>query len=306
MQSPPALSRRRFLSVAGGAWVNIAIAETLLADAVSPRTVLNPPLAPGVTLANAPIELAGDWTGMNPADPQRVIERARLACLDGVRLVSDRQPTRLRVDRHLSGAPAVWLHPGGSPTAWVIVDTAERAWIQLAYQFGHELGHVFANSWLAHAAPKRPTQWLEEAVAEAFALRGLGRLGNSWKARPPFPNDNAYGDAILRYRQDVIDKYVRLGQEQGGVEDLKAWFERNRTGVETSGVLPFDGVAGLYILAQFDKAPECVEAIGALNRWPGRTSLPLPDYLRQWEASCQELGASPILPVALRRTLLGR
>src|SRR5439155_21981130 len=86
-------------------------------------------------------------------------------------LVSDRQPTRLRVDEHTSGPPAAWLHPDGSTMAWIIVDIGERAWAQLAYQFGHELGHVTANSWQPHAKPAAPCQWLEEAMVEAFTLR---------------------------------------------------------------------------------------------------------------------------------------
>jgi hypothetical protein len=35
-----------------------------------------------------------------------------------------------------------------------------------------------------------------------------------------------------------------------------------------------------------------VEALGALNRWPGRSSVPIDDYLRLWQASCAELQAS--------------
>ncbi|ESY89738.1 hypothetical protein [Mesorhizobium sp. LNHC229A00] len=56
----------------------------------------------------------------------------RHACLDGVRLVSDRQPTRLRVDEHTSGTPAIWLRPDGSSMAWIIVDIGERDWSRLA------------------------------------------------------------------------------------------------------------------------------------------------------------------------------
>jgi hypothetical protein len=37
-------------------------------------------------------------------------------------------------------------------------------------------------------------------------------------------------------------------------------------------------------------------ALGALNRWPGRTGVPITDYLQQWQASCAELGAAPHLP----------
>jgi len=46
-----------------------------------------------------------------------------------------------------------------------------------------------------------------------------------------------------------------------------------------------------------------VEALGTLNRWPGRSDLPIEDYLRQWEASCAELRASGRLPARLKEML---
>jgi len=55
---------------------------------------------PGVTLLSAPVELAGNWGEMIPHSADLVVELMRHACLDGVRLVSDRQPTRLGVDEH--------------------------------------------------------------------------------------------------------------------------------------------------------------------------------------------------------------
>jgi hypothetical protein len=124
--------------------------------------ILSPQLEEAPNLLSAPIELAGNWGHMIGHSAQIVIEKMRHSCLDGVHLISDRQPTRLRIDRHSAGPPAIWLHPGGRNTAWLIVNTGEQAWIQLAYQFGHELGHVMANSWQVHAKPRPPTQWLEE------------------------------------------------------------------------------------------------------------------------------------------------
>ena len=76
-----------------------------------------------------------------------VVERMRQACLDGVRLVSDRQPKGLRIDEHPFGPRAVWLHSEPSDVASVIVDIGERDWSKLAYQLDHELGHVMADSW---------------------------------------------------------------------------------------------------------------------------------------------------------------
>lgn len=255
------------------------------------------------TLLTAPVELAGDWGHMLEGSVAQVVERARLACLDDVRLVSDRQPARLRVDAHNSGPPAVWLHPEGGSMAWVIVDIGERDWSKLAYQFGHELGHVFANSWQRDSKPAPPCQWLEEAMVEAFSLRGLGRLAKSWKADPPFAGDNAFGDAIARYRRNIVRKYGALADGQGLSSDAAAWFANHRSEIEIPALNPFAQAMSLTILAEYDRAPDCVEALGALNRWPGRTGVPIGKYLRQWETSCAKLHASPHLPIRLRELL---
>jgi hypothetical protein len=269
-------------------------------------TQLSPPIETAMTLLSAPIELAGDWGHMLPYAADQVVEHMRHACLDGVRLVSDRQPTRLRVDEHASGSPAIWLHPDGSSMAWIIVDIGERAWAQLAYQFGHELGHVLANSWQPHAKPAEPCQWLEEALVEAFSLRGLGRLADLWAQDPPFANDNAFGTAIAGYRLNILQNYAGLAAAQGGTADLAAWFAAHRGEIEAGGGLnPFAEAAALAVLAEYERAPDCLEALGALNRWPGRSGVPIEEYLGQWEASCAELAASPVLPNRLRTRLLG-
>ena len=95
--------------------------------------IMSPPIQRAPTIISAPMELAGNWGRIVSRSAEMVVERMRHACLDGVRLVSDRQPTKIRVDRHTSGRwPAVWLHPDGSSMAWIIVHTGERAWMQLA------------------------------------------------------------------------------------------------------------------------------------------------------------------------------
>ncbi|WP_245272751.1 hypothetical protein [Mesorhizobium sp. LNHC221B00] len=256
-----------------------------------------------ITLLSAPVELAGDWGHMLPRSIDQVIERMRHACLDGVRLVSDRQPTRLRIDEHTSEPPAIWLHFDGSSMAWIIVDIGERDWSKLAYQFGHELGHVMANSWRADAKPAAPCQWLEEAMVEAFSLRGLGRLAKSWKEAPPFAGDNAFGDAIAEYRENIIRGYTTLADSQGLTRDAAAWFVDHRSEMEATALVPYGQAMSVTILAEYDRAPHYVEALGALNRWPGRTGIPIAEYLRRWEQSCTELDASPQLPLRLQELL---
>ena len=80
------------------------------------------PTAAQVTLLSAPLELAGNWGGSPSGDAAAVISRMRQVSLTGVRLVSDQQPERLRVDEHTSGPPAIWLHEDPPKTAWIIVD----------------------------------------------------------------------------------------------------------------------------------------------------------------------------------------
>src|ERR1700722_6968520 len=162
-----------------------------------------------VTILSAPLDVAGAWPGSLPASALQVVTRMREVCLTGVRLVSDQQPNKILVDDHASGPPAIWLHKYPAGTAWILVDIGARDWSKLAYQFGHELGHVLCNSWMASAKPQPPSQWLEEATVEAFSLRGLGRLATGWEQDPPFAGDNAFGAAIRQYRQDAIDNYAK-------------------------------------------------------------------------------------------------
>jgi hypothetical protein len=301
----PHLRRRAFIKVIAGS--GAAVLGACGTGAASNRngslavmTQLSPSIDQAPTLLTAPIELAGDWGHMLPRSADLVVERMRHACLDGVRLLSDRQPTRLRVDEHTSGPPAVWLHPDGSSMAWIIVDIGERDWTKLAYQFGHELGHVMANSWQPHAKPKPPCQWLEEAMVESFSVRGLGQLAESWKRNPPFAGDNAFGDSIAHYRQNIIQQYSALADVQGLTKDAAAWFNDHRSDIEQPGLNPFAQAACIIVLAEYERTPSCIEALGALNRWPGRTGVPIEEYFREWLASCTELEAPPLLPRRLQ------
>jgi hypothetical protein len=69
------------------------------------------------------------------------------------------------------------------------------------------------------------------------------------------------------------------------------------------GLNPFaQAAAAAIVLAEYERVPSCVEALGALNRWPGRTGVQIEEYFHQWQASCAELQASPALPNYLRET----
>jgi hypothetical protein len=230
----------------------------------------------------------------------RVVSRVRDVSLSGFTLLSDRQPKAIRVESRAEDFPAIWLHDEDPDLAWLLVVIGECDWCQLAYPFGHELGHVLCNSWDELAYPRPPCQWLEESLAEAFTIRGLSLLAASWEHNPPFANDAGFASAIRRYQSDLIKKYEARTLD----ESCAAWFREARAALDRQGgESSAAGPATLEILENLEKDSELVSDLGALNRWPGRGGVPLEDYLNLWEQSCAEIGAPGELPKRLRRAL---
>jgi hypothetical protein len=256
--------------------------------------------APKGSLLDAPLELAGAWPSSPPAAVRLVLTRVRQVCLSGLRLLSDRQPAKLRVDGHTEGLPAVWLHDEPVDTAWVIVDIGPADWSKLAYQFGHELGHVLCNSWQRSATPRPPSQWIEEAVVESFSVRSLGLLAASWQTNPPFAGDHAFGTSLFQYRGNLIEQYRAAIK---GFPNAAAWFRANRKAIDGRGGM-IEGSPVIGIVPLLEQDPACVEDMGAANRWLARTGIPIELYLAEWQKSCAEIGTSGRLPAQLR-TLFG-
>jgi hypothetical protein len=245
------------------------------------------------TLLSVPLELGGDWGSTPPEAAQRVLLRVRKICLSGLKLLSDQQPEKLRIENHTGGSPAIWLHDDQPAAAWIIVDIGPRDWCKLAYQFGHELGHVLCNSWIRSAQPGPPTQWLEESMVEAFSIRGLGLLAASWEEDPPFTGDKAFAAAIRQYRANLMEK-------DKPAADIASWFRAHRSELESDHPAAKEPAVGA-ILAVLENDKKCVEDLAAANRWPARTHVPIENYLANWEISCTEIGAPNRLPAQLRQ-----
>ncbi|SEE50615.1 hypothetical protein SAMN05444164_8384 [Bradyrhizobium erythrophlei] len=243
-------------------------------------------------LLTAPIQLHGDWSYGDAT--LRVLMRVRAVNLSKLRLLSDRQPAELSIENHHQGPPAIWLHSDQPETASIILDVGAADWCRLAYQFGHELGHVLANSWQFSAKPQPPTQWLEEALVETFSIHGLRLLADSWEQSPPFAGDQAFAGAIRQYRANLLQANKSDGAA-GSPDDAALWFHANRGQMEAGQSVP-RGPAILGILAVYEGGEPCIEDIAALNRWPERTSLPFDAYVARWKQSCTEIGARGKLP----------
>ena len=114
---------------------------------------------------------------------------------------------------------------------------------------------------------------------EAFSLRGLGRLAESWKTESALsPATMQFGNAIAEYRQKSSRAIHQACRRAGATRDPAAWFAKHRSEIEVAGLNPFAQAASLKVLAEYEQAPDCVEALGALNRWPGRSGVPIEEY----------------------------
>jgi hypothetical protein len=282
-----AIDRRRFMTLTGAAAL---VAAGWRARARESARAGN--------LLAAPIELRGEWVYADAV--ARVLLRVREVDLSGLRLLSDRQPARISVENHNEVSPSIWLHSDEPERAAIIVDIGPSSdWCKLAYQFGHELGHVLSNSWQFSAKPQPPSQWLEECLVEAFSIRGLGLLADSWQRSPPFAGDSAFARAIRDYRSALETKYRG---ESGSSANLATWFHSNRAELEGGTKAP-RGPAILAILSIYEEHPRpCyAEDLGGLNRWPERTAVPVERYVEQWQRSCREIGASGEMPRRLEQ-----
>jgi transposase len=257
-------------------------------------------MTPQMTLLSAPLELAGDWGASTPEDALVVLSRTREVCLTGIRLLSDDQPAALCVESRPPGPPYVWLQ--SSTRAHVVVDGTARDWCRMAYQFGHEFGHVLCNSWQPDSLPLRPSHWLEESLVEAFTLRGLALIADSWEQDPWLPSEAGYSKDLRRYREFLIGGY-RNGAA-GANQWLNGWFADKRAALENAlGGRAATGPALLMILGELVRDKGCVEDLPALNRWHSRAAVPVEDYLRLWGESCAKLGTPGRLPRRLGQML---
>ncbi len=73
-----------------------------------------------------------------------------------------------------------------------------------------------------------PCQWLEEALVEAFSIRGLGRLAE----KQTFAGDNAFGDAIADYRHKVASSIKEVERLFGVPARTMESYEQGRRSLD--------------------------------------------------------------------------
>jgi hypothetical protein len=229
-----------------------------------------------------------EWGKAPPEDVKRVLESAgeSLSVYFHSRSIPPIEVSRTDMD------PITLFErgPGGEIRMRLNVDG--MYWAQFAFQFGHELGHVFSGN-LEYS---NPNLWFEETVCEAASLFVLGRLAETWKTNPPYPNWKGYSESLAAYRRERLES----AKIPGGAS-LPEWFAPNESSLRKD---PHQRAMNLamakVLLPLFESEPARWEAIGALNTLREGPNRAFRQYLRDWRSSADKSHRPFILAIAER------
>jgi hypothetical protein len=168
----------------------------------------------------------------------------------------------------------------------VVLNVQDRRWDQLAYQFSHELCHIFSNydqRPIGDDPASRDYQWLEETLCEAVSLLTLKRLASSWKDSPPHTGWEDYARAFHEYAERLLSaRHRRLPPE----ESVAGWYLRHQAALEINPYLrEKNELLAASLLDLVENTPGSLEAIGYLNlEAPSKEGLAA--YLAAWYDCC--------------------
>lgn len=231
------------------------------------------------------IEVApGNWGSADVRDIKRVLDSVADEFLRYVR--PDRESLTIRVVPR-GGSPKV-LYERGVEGQYVIQLTArDERWFQYAFQFAHELCHVFSNfdhkEVIDGEKVAENNQWFEESLCETAALFTLRRLALAWEANPPTRNWSGYNTVLGAYATRLTSESHR--QLPAG-QSFREWYAANRSFLRDNPYLrEKNELVAAHLLPLFEAAPELWQAITFLNPTPSSAGKPFAHYVADWQAA---------------------
>ncbi len=161
----------------------------------------------------------------------------------------------------------------GLPREYIINLTClgSRDYCRIAYQLGHELGHVYVD-------PQKDN-WFIESVATAMSLVALSDMHAKWSHDPPFPSWRSWARHFPEYREHAVDEQLKVLGLNSSETTLKRWL-RSR-GPKKLGERPEQHACALIIASVLDKHPQsfgAITSLGAATSRDGHTDF------RKWQS----------------------
>ena len=211
----------------------------------------------------------GDWGSSSLADTTKVCESTASAFIPYLN-ANDYAP--LLISNDASG-PITLYRRGTNNEHLVRLNTGNRAWAQLAFQFSHELCHILCN----YRNVENPQLWFEETLCECASLFALRQMAKTWKTDPPYSNWKSYSSALNDYAAQ------RLKVLQSDKQSAEQIYVANRSKLESSGTdRDLNNRLAAKLLPLFEKDPTAWEAVQYLNRGPAQENVDFQSYMEGW------------------------
>ena len=211
----------------------------------------------------------GEWGGSELADIRKVCESAGRSIT--AQLPDDGFPPIL-VQRSKSG-PITLYRRGDGNEHIVRLDTSDRAWAQLAFQFSHEFCHIVCN----YREARNPQKWFEETLCETASLYALRRMADEWKTNPPYSNWKSYSTALASYANDRAKMY------EGRKESIAQFYRANQGELEkTRTNRELNTHIAVKLLPLFEATPAAWQSLRYLNLGTSEENASFKVYLTSW------------------------
>jgi hypothetical protein len=193
------------------------------------------------------------------------------------------------VVEHSSQGPRALFEKAADGAYHVLLNVQDTRWDQFAYQFSHELCHIFTNfehREVGNGAATRDHQWFEETLCEAVSLFALRRMASAWERSPPHRGWGDYAPAFSEYaRRLLAEQHRRLPPNVS----VAQWYESNQEDLARNPYLRRKNeLLATRLLPLLEETPGSLETIGYLNleKSPPHTSFRT--YLEAWYSCCPE------------------
>lgn len=225
----------------------------------------------------------GNWGDASVSDIRSVLE----SVADVLAPRFPRHASARIVVGYSATGPRVLARKSPDEAHIVFLTVRDRRWDQLAYQFSHELCHIFSNydqRPIEAASGSREHQWFEETLCEVVSLVTLNRLASSWKESPPQAGWEDYAPAFREYAARLLSRDHRRMPVH---ESLGTWYVRHQVALEGNPYIRrTNEQLAASLLHLFESTPGSLEAIGYLNDVEAPFKQGFAAYLAAWRDCC--------------------
>lgn len=185
--------------------------------------------------------------------------------------------------------PAVLFQKGPGGEYLVELSARNGRWYLFAYQFSHELCHIYSNydnKISVNGEVVSANQWFEESLCEAAALYTLKRLAATWETSPPSEKWIGYSKTFARFSERLLSEPHRQLPPN---HSLAAWYREHQDELRANPYLrDKDEVVSNLLLGLFEQNPDDWGAIAYLNAEMSHAANGFEQYLDAWCQACPE------------------